>query len=203
MALTKEKKQAAVRHLRKCDPVMRQLIDSAGPFKLTLQRERFTTLARSIISQQISTAAARTIRGRLEALLEPGGPTPEKLAQLSTEELRSVGVSGQKARYLLDLSEKVITGDVNLRAIGRLTDEAVIDELIQVKGIGRWTAQMFLIFSLGRLDIFPHDDLGVRSAIRKAYELDELPNRQTSHQIAEPWRPYASVASWYLWRSVD
>jgi DNA-3-methyladenine glycosylase II len=117
--------------------------------------------------------------------------------------LRLVGVSPQKAAYLLALVRHVNEGMLELRTIGRLSDEQVIQQLVQVKGIGRWTAQMFLIFSLGRFDVFPHDDLGVRSAIRLNYGLSELPDKATSHAVAQSWRPYASVASWYCWRSLE
>ncbi len=195
--------ESALRHLRRSDPVMRRLIRDVGPFTLRLQRDRFQTLVRSIISQQISTSAAASIRRRLEALVAPEPITPETLARLSLDELRSAGISPQKAGYLFDLTHKVSSGTVQLRRIGRLSDELVIEQLIQIKGIGRWTAQMFLIFSLGRPDVFPHDDLGIRSALRKLYALDELPNREQSHQIAAPWRPYASIASWYCWRSLE
>jgi DNA-3-methyladenine glycosylase II len=160
-------------------------------------------LVRSIVSQQISTIAARAIRKRLMDLVGPDGLTAGNLARFNTDELRSVGLSLQKASYVADLTAKVNDGAVNLRQIGRLSDEAVVDSLTQVKGIGRWTAQMFLIFSLGRPDVFPHDDLGVRTAIRDRYGLDDLPDKTTSHSIAAPWRPYASVASWYCWRSLD
>ena len=136
-------------------------------------------------------------------LAGPDGLTAENLARFNTDELRSVGLSSQKASYVADLTAKVNDGAVNLRQIGRLSDEAVVDSLTQVKGIGLWTAQMFLIFSLGRPDVFPHDDLGVRTAIRDRYDLDDLPDKATSHAIAAPWRPYASVASWYCWRSLD
>ena len=125
------------------------------------------------------------------------------LLRFSPEQIRSAGVSPQKARYILDLAANVQDGRVDLRQIGRFSDERVIEQLTKVKGIGRWTAQMFLIFSLGRLDIFPHDDLGVRKAIRNRYGLNELPDKETSCSIAEKWRPFASVASWYCWRSLD
>ena len=131
------------------------------------------------------------------------GLSAARLVRFSPEQLRSAGVSPQKARYILDLAAYVQDGNVDLRQMGRFSDERVIEQLTTVKGIGRWTAQMFLIFALGRLDVFPHDDLGVRSAIRNRYELDELPDKETSCAIAESWRPYASVASWYCWRSLD
>jgi DNA-3-methyladenine glycosylase II len=180
---------------------MRAVIDAVGPFTLRLERDRFGMLVRSIISQQISTSAARSIRRRLQELAPD--MKAATVAQFTIDELRTVGLSPQKASYIADLAHKVNDGTVDLRQIGRLSDERVVEQLTQVKGIGRWTAQMFLIFSLGRLDVFPHDDLGVRTAIRNRYGLDDLPDKQTAHAIAAPWRPYASVASWYCWRTLD
>jgi DNA-3-methyladenine glycosylase II len=194
--------QKARRHLRSADPVMKAIIDAVGPFTLGLERNRFRMLVCSIISQQISGSAAASIFGRLRKLVGPG-LSAANMAQFSIEELRSVGLSPQKASYVTDLVKKVNDETVNLRQIGRLSDEQAIDQLIQVKGIGRWTAQMFLIFSLGRLDVFPHDDLGVRSAIRDNYGLADLPDKEMAIKIAEPWRPYATVASWYCWQSLD
>jgi len=174
-----------------------------GPYTLRFERDRFAMLVRSIVSQQISTSAARAIRKRLQDLAGPTGLTAANLVRFSLDELRSVGLSPQKAAYVADLSSKVNEGTVDLRQLGRLTDEQVVEQLTQVKGIGRWTAQMFLIFSLGRPDVLPHDDFGVRTAIRDRYGLAELPDKATSHAIAAPWRPWASVASWYCWRSLD
>ena len=195
--------RSARTHLRKSDPILQALIDEVGPFTLRPEKDRFWMLVRSIISQQISVGAARSIRNRLEQFVAPHKVTPTVLLQFDAEQLRSVGLSAQKARYLLDLAQKADDGTIQLRTIGRRSDEAIIAELTQVKGIGRWTAQMFLIFALGRLDIFPHDDLGVRTAIRNRYGLAELPDKVTCSAIALPWRPYATVASWYCWRSLD
>ena len=192
----------ALAHLRESDALMRELIDRIGPFTLRLHRDRFDTLVGSIISQQISWKAARSIKLRLNELID-GRMTPEALAAHSPETLRTAGLSGQKANYLLDLATKVRDKQVRLTRLSRMTDDEVIAELTQVKGIGVWTAQMFLIFALGRPDIFPHDDLGIRSAIRRLHQLEELPGKVQSHELAAPWRPYASVAVWYLWRSVD
>jgi DNA-3-methyladenine glycosylase II len=195
---------AALAHIRSADPTMRRLIDAVGPFTLRPERKRrFSVLARAIISQQVSTAAARTIRGRLEGILDGSGLSAEGIAGLAESELRSVGLSRQKASYLLDLAEKCLDGTVRLDRLGRLADEAVIEMLTQVKGIGRWTAEMFLIFSLGRLDVLPVDDLGVRAAIKDLYGLDDLPDKKTCQEVAAPWRPYATIGSWYCWRSLD
>ena len=193
----------ATAHLRKRDPVMRRLIGAVGPFGLKLHRNRFHMLVRSIIAQQISWKAARSIGERLARRIEPDKVSAESLAALSIGELRACGISPQKASYLHDLAEKVASGQVRLHRAGRLSDEAVIEELVQIKGIGVWTAQMFLMFSLGRLDVFPHQDLGIRAALKNLYGLGELPDRETSLAIAAPWRPYATIASWYCWRSHD
>jgi len=195
--------QQALRHLRRADPVMRHVIRRAGPFTLKPHRNRFRALVFSIVSQQISSKAAASIRVRLVEYLKPEPVSPQSIARLTPEELRSVGLSPQKTAYLLDLANRVARRELRLDGMARMTDEKVIEALIQVKGIGVWTAQMFLIFSLGRLDVFPHEDLGVRSAIRNLYGLDELPDKEVSHRIATPWRPYASVASWYCWRSLE
>jgi len=191
------------RHFRKADPVIAEVIRQVGPFSLQLERNRFGMLVRSITSQQISTKAARAIRLRLEQLVAPARITPESIAALSLDELRSIGLSQQKASYVHDLAAKTFDGTVRLASIGRLDDDAIIDQLTQVRGIGRWTAQMFLIFALGRLDVFPHDDFGVRSAIRQLYGLPELPRRAESLAIGARWTPYATIASWYCWRSLD
>ena len=203
MPFTAEQIRVAIRHLRQADPVMGNLIAQAGAFTLKLNRDRFGMLVRSILSQQISTKAARSIRLRLDELLKPDKVAPDAVARVTDVQLRSVGLSGQKVGYLRDLTERMLDGRLRLDRIGRLSDEDAIEHLIQVKGIGRWTAQMFLMFSLGRLDVFPHDDLGVRSSIRELYGLSELPDKNRSHAIAESWAPYRTVAAWYCWRLID
>ena len=203
MPISSTQIENAIRHLKTVDPVMRVLIDQAGPFTLKLDRNRFGMLVRSILSQQISTKAARSIRLRLDELLKPHPLSAAAISDRSDDELRSVGLSRQKVSYLKDLSARVLDQRLQLDRIGRLSDEEVIEHLIQVKGIGRWTAQMFLIFSLGRLDVFPQDDLIVRSSIRELYQLEELPSKQQSHAIAAPWKPYSTIASWYCWRLLD
>ena len=194
---------AAERHLKKRDSVLGAVIRKVGPCGYTLQRDRFGMLVRSIVYQQISGAAARTILGRLTDALPGRQLTAQGLAALSPEEYRLAGVSKQKAGYLQSLAELSLTGDLRLARIGRYADQDIIAQLTQVKGIGVWTAQMFLMFSLGRPDVLPWDDLGVRQAIRKLYGLPQMPTRAESERIAEPWRPYASVASWYCWRSLE
>ena len=203
MGYSKTEIEQAMRHLRRCDSRMKALIQSVGAFELKARRDRFAMLVNSILSQQISTAAARSIKNKLLASIKPDKLSPASMRRMNVDQLRTVGISRQKANYILDLTQKVNRGDLNLKRLGRLDDEGVIAELVQVKGIGRWTAQMFLIFSLGRLDVFPEDDLGIKNAIKKVYELDDLPERQLAREIAAPWRPFASVASWYLWRALE
>ena len=195
--------KAARLHLQKHDPVMKRIIKQVGPFTAKTSRDRFLTLVRSIVSQQISVAAARTILQRLKTLVEPEGIKPDTLKNYSIDELREAGVSRQKAGYILDLASKVADGTVNLKAMGRMKNADAIAELTQVKGIGVWTAQMFLMFALGRMDIFPTDDLGLQNAIKKAYEIKEELKKQKMEQIAESWGPHATVASWYLWQSLE
>src|SRR3954454_23124616 len=164
-------------HFRRHDPVLHGVIRRVGPYRLKPSRNRFGMLVRSIISQQISVGAARAIRGRLEEMVSNEGIKPAVIAGLSLQQLRSVGLSPQKASYLHDLAAKVQSGEVRLARLTRWSDEEIIEELIQVKGIGRWTAQMFLIFALGRSDVFPIDDFGVRAAMTRMYGLDEPPGR--------------------------
>jgi DNA-3-methyladenine glycosylase II len=203
MRLTTNDIARAIRHLKTADPVMRSMINAVGPFTLRFERDRFGLLIRSIISQQISTSAAKAIRQRLAELAGPDGLTATNLSRFHSKELQSAGLSPQKASYVADLAAKVNDGTVNLKQIGRLSDQRVVETLTSVKGIGEWTAQMFLIFSLGRPDVFPFGDLGVKVAIRDRYGLDDLPDKTTGHAIAARWRPYASVASWYCWRILD
>jgi DNA-3-methyladenine glycosylase II len=199
--------KAARLQLQKSDPVMKRIIKLVGPFHAKTKRDRFGTLVSSIVSQQISVAAARTINTRLlEATSDSHAApkfTPEGILKFDVDGLRGLGVSRQKASYVLDLAEKVDSGVVELEGLHRQSDDDVIEVLTQVKGIGIWTAQMFLMFSLGRLDIFPYDDLGIKNAIARRYELGELPSKSKMLEISTPWRPYSTVACWYLWQSLD
>ncbi|MFO1021341.1 MAG: DNA-3-methyladenine glycosylase 2 family protein [Planctomycetales bacterium] len=193
----------ALRHLRRRDLKMKDVIRRVGPFTLKLDRRHFPMLTRSIVAQQISTNVARVIWKRLHDLLDPEGFTAETLLRQKPEQLRAIGLSSQKTRYLQDLAEKITDGTIRFRSLNKASDEEIIETLTLVKGIGEWTAQMYLIFSLGRLDVFPWNDLGVRMALKRIYELPDLPDKKTSISLAEPWRPYASVASWYCWRHGD
>lgn len=191
----------AERHLRAADPVMAALVDRFGRCRLDeAQRDvSFEALVRSIVYQQLSGKAAATIYGRFVDLLGGRGPDPKSILSTSESSLRRAGLSRQKASYIRDLATRVNEGTLTLGTLRHRSDEEVVDELTRVKGIGRWTAQMFLIFHLGRLDVLPVSDLAVRESARAAYELETLSAAELG-ELAEPWRPYRSVASWYLWR---
>jgi DNA-3-methyladenine glycosylase II len=193
----------AITHLQNADLRLGDVISRVGRFTLRPNSDRFGMLVRSILAQQVSTKAARAIWLRLEELIVPDVISAESISRQSPEDLRSVGISGQKVRYLLDLSAHVLDERLKLRTIGRKSDAEIIEHLTAVTGIGEWTAQMFLIFSLGRMDILPHADFGLRSALRILYDLEDLPDKATSLRLTEPWRPYSSVATWYCWRMLE
>ena len=193
----------AILHLKKSDPVMRAIIDRVGAYKIQHREPSFETLVRSIVYQQLSGKVASVILGRLIALLPGGAVTPDAILKLTPARMRKAGLSKQKTAYIRDLARKTNKGHVKFEALADLTDLEVIEHLTQVKGIGVWTAHMFLIFALKRPDVLATGDLGVRIAIQKAYELAELPLPKQVEELAAPWRPYSSVAVWYLWRSLD
>jgi DNA-3-methyladenine glycosylase II len=196
----------ARRLLMRRDPILADIIRRSGPCGLGAVREAFDPfqmLVRAIVSQQLSAKASTTIHGRLVALMPESHSTAAALAQLTDDQLRAVGISRQKAGYLRDLSSKVGSGAVPLDDFDTMTDEDVIASLTRVKGIGRWTAEMFLIFRLLRPDVLPVDDIGILMAVKKAYGLRKVPTPERLRTLAEPWRPYRSVACWYLWRSLD
>ncbi len=192
----------AVRYLGKRDPALKKIMAAVGPCKLQPAPDHFFILARSIISQQISTKAAVSIAGRLIVALGKNKLTPKGILGLSDEQMRMAGLSAAKVRYMRDLAEKVESRALRLHSLRRMEDEEIIEQLIQVKGIGRWTAEMFLMFSLGRPDVLPIDDLGFRAAIKRYYQFEEMPKKQEMIDIGERWRPYRSIATWYLWRSL-
>jgi DNA-3-methyladenine glycosylase II len=182
---------------------MADVIRRVGECQLKRRGGRFDVLARSILSQQISVQAARTIRRRLQRLLPGGRISAVGIDRLSDDQLQSVGISLQKRGYLRNLTSHVLGGTVNFRRLARIPDEAVITELTAVKGVGRWTAQMFLLSGLGRPDVFAPDDLGLKNSMRALYDLGAQPKTEQLEEIAANWAPFRSVASWYLWRSLD
>jgi len=192
----------AVNHLKKCDPVLRAIIERVGPCRMEYGPAEFSSLAEAIVYQQLNGKAAVTIFNRFAALA--GEPlTPRGILQLSDEQLRSVGLSKQKSAYLKDLSEKTAAGLLDFSRLPDLSDEEVIQHLTQVKGIGVWTAHMFLMFSLRRPDVLPTGDYGVQMAMKKHYRKRKLPKAKDMEKIAKAWAPYRSVACWYMWRSLD
>jgi DNA-3-methyladenine glycosylase II len=194
----------AISHLKNADPVMARLIGAVGPYKIVYREPDFTTLARSIVYQQVSGAAAATMISRLTAAAGRGGKLiPKKILELGAEGMRPCGISRQKASYLINLSEHTRSRAIEFGRLAELDNDEVIAQLTQVRGVGVWTAHMFLMFALQRHDVLPTGDLGVRNAIWKAYQLEAPPPPSEMERIALPWRPYASVASWYLWRSLD
>ena len=193
----------AVSFLRERDPVLARVMDRAGPFTVTAEKDIFKSLVKAIVSQQISTGAARSIYGKLVKAVGGEGRLLLGLPTLSPEEFRAAGISPQKQRYLRDLADKVASRAVRIHEVQRMSNEEVIAELTQVVGVGRWTVQMLLIFSLGRLDVLPGDDLGVRTAIKKLYGKRVLPKAKQLAKFEKLWQPYATIASWYCWRSLD
>ena len=195
--------------LRRADPVLRELIDSVGPDGLGDPRagrpaDHYGALVRSIVGQQLSTKAARAIYGRLTERYGGRTPTPAEVLADDPDELRtSAGLSHAKVRYLRSLAEHVQSGSLELERLDELPDEAVIAELVAVKGLGVWSAHMFLMFHLQRPDVLAVGDLGIRNAVKRLYGLDELPGPAELTEIAAPWRPYRTLACRYLWRSLD
>jgi DNA-3-methyladenine glycosylase II len=193
----------ALEHLRAADPVMAGIIGRVGRFRMEYRDPDFDTLVRSIVYQQLSGKAAATIYGRLSAAAGSRGVTPAAILRLGEEKLRALGLSNGKTSFLLDLARKTRSRQVRFEALPAMSDEEVIAHLTAVKGIGVWTAQMFLMFGLRRRDVFPLQDLGIRNAIQREYGLAASPKPDEMLTIAAAWRPYSSVASWYLWRSLD
>jgi len=196
--------QDAIRHLKRRDPVLAAIIDRVGDYRIQFRDPDFETLVKSIVYQQLSGRVASVIFGRLAAAAADGGKlTPACILKLRPARMRSLGLSTQKTAYIRDLARHARDGSILFEELLELPDQDVIEQLTQVKGIGVWTAHMFLIFALRRLDVLPTGDLGIRNAIRKAYGLPELPHPSEIEVMAERWRPYCTVASWYLWRSLE
>jgi DNA-3-methyladenine glycosylase II len=198
----------AHRELAASDPVMAQLVDRFGELSVEARRNRrppmdaYGTLLRSVVGQQLSSKAAFTIYGRVLDLFGGKTPTPQQLLDVDAQRLREAGLSGRKVEYVRDLAAHVISGELELDRLSELSDEEVITEITAIRGFGVWSAHMFLIFFLERPDVLPAGDLGIRNAVRVAYDLDEVPAPAELERIAEPWRPHRSLASIYLWESL-
>ena len=192
----------AILHLKKSDPVLGAIIESVGAYKMNYDDPAFASLAEAIVYQQLHGKAAATIFKRLTDLT--GLPlTPQGILKLNEEQMRSAGLSKQKLSYLRDLAAKAHSGEVDFASLPELPDDQVIKELTKIKGIGVWTAHMFLMFSLRRPNVLPTGDLGIQMAIRKHYRKRKMPKPAQMEKIAKCWEPYRSVACWYLWRSLD
>ncbi|MEA2449750.1 MAG: DNA-3-methyladenine glycosylase [Thermoleophilaceae bacterium] len=195
-------------HLRASDDTLARVIDELGPLDLEARvrgrpSDAYGALLRAIVGQQLSVKAARTIYERFIGLFDGRTPTPEELLEIEPDALRAAGLSGAKARYVRSLAEHVISGELELERLDELSDERVTAELVAVKGLGQWTADMFLIFHLGRPDVLPVGDLGVRRAVERLYGFEALPSAAELEALGERWRPWRSLASLYLWESLD
>jgi DNA-3-methyladenine glycosylase II len=195
----------AITHLRKVDPRLSAVIDSVGKctFAPAEHLEHFTAISRSIVFQQLSGKAATTIYNRFAALFPNDIPAAHLLVDIPDDKFRAAGLSRQKIGYLRDFASRVNAGDVPIDTLSDLSDEEIIAALVSVKGIGRWTAQMFLMFRLGRLDVLPDLDLGIQKGIQRAYRMRKLPTPKRVLEVGRKWAPYRTIASWYLWRSLD
>ena len=199
--------RAAVAHLRAADPVMARLVDEHGEIELVPAHrqghDHYTTLLRSIVGQQLSVKAASTIYGRVLDVFGGQPPAPDQILAADPEALRAAGLSRAKVAYLRSLAEHVLDGSLELERFTEMDEDDVMAELVAIKGVGEWTAHMFLMFQLARPDVLPVGDLGIRRAVERAYALEQLPGPAELERIAEPWRPWRTLACRYLWESLD
>jgi DNA-3-methyladenine glycosylase II len=194
--------RSAIRHLKKSDPILAAIIERVGSCRMEFGPPEFHSLAEAIVYQQLNGKAAVTIFKRFTALT--GEPvTPQGILKLTEAQLRSVGLSKQKSSYLKDMAERAARGDLDFSRLHEMTDDEVIKHLTQVKGVGVWTAQMFLMFTLRRPDVLPTGDYGIQAAMKRHYKKRKMPKPEQMEKIAKAWQPYRSVACWYLWRSLD
>jgi DNA-3-methyladenine glycosylase II len=194
--------EEALKHLAVADARLAAIIKSVGACEIKMRKDPFRSLVEAIIYQQLAGSAADAIYGRFIKIYGRF-PRPAQLLATKDAKLRAAGLSGRKTEYLKDLAARVSDGRLKLAKLPKLPDEQVIEQLVQVKGIGRWTAEMFLIFCLGRRDVLPVGDFGLRKAMRKTYSLEELPSPKSMRDIAQSWKPYCSVATWYMWKSLE
>jgi DNA-3-methyladenine glycosylase II len=196
----------ARRYLMRADPVLAPIVKRVGQCTIVPRRDYFNLLCISIFNQQISMKIAAILYGRFRDLFPRKRPTPQRVLEMLCRDgdaLKGCGVSRQKKGYLLDLSEKFVNNQIPVHRLASMTDEQVMESLTQVKGIGRWTAEMFLMFVLNRPDVLPVDDLGLQEAVKRAYKLHERPDKKKLAEIGEKWRPWRTVATWYLWRGME
>jgi DNA-3-methyladenine glycosylase II len=195
--------RAGMQHLKRRDPVLGKVVSRVGPVEFELDGRGYEALVESIMYQQLAGSAARAILDRFKGLYGGQIPRPQDYLATKDQVLRSAGLSRQKIAYIRDVCERMVKGQLDFKGMARLSDDGVVQELDAVKGVGRWTAEMFLIFVLGRRDVLPVDDLGVQKAVKKLYRLRKLPDRKKFEKLAVNWHPYCSIATLYLWRSTD
>ena len=201
--MTQEELEKAREYLSKKDPVLGKIIRQVPPLERRWGKNYFLDLAESIISQQLSIKAADTIWGRFKKLFDTEHIAPEDVISIDKEKMRACGISYQKISYIKDLAEKTVASGILFEQFDTMTDEEIIAELVKVKGIGRWTAEMFLMFTMGRPDIFSYGDLGIRKAIQRLYKFEKEPTQEEAEKIAKKWKPYRTVACRYLWKSLE
>ena len=192
-----------IKHLKKNDPALAKIINRLGPYKFSLDDDQYEALVGSIIFQQLAGAAAQAILNRFKQVYGGKIPTPRQYLDTEERHLRVSGLSPQKIRYIRDLSERVENGVLDLNQLSNLPSDDVVKQLDEVRGIGKWTAEMFLIFVLGRTDVLPVDDLGLRKATQKTYRLRKLPTKEKFDELSKKWHPYCSIATLYLWRTQE
>lgn len=194
-------KTIALKHLKK-DRRLSKVIDRIGEYEIRITKNKFESLVEAIITQQLSGSAAKSISTRFRSIYNTRFPKPIDVIETPSAKLRKTGLSKMKVEYIKEISKKIVSKELQLQKLPKLSDAEVVEELTKIRGVGKWTAEMFLIFTLGRMDVLPVGDLGLKKGIQKLYSLDELPSDKKMFKIAEKWRPYRTVATWYLWKSL-
>ncbi len=194
-------KTIALKHLKK-DRRLSKVIDRIGEYEIRITKNKFESLVEAIITQQLSGSAAKSISTRFRSIYNTRFPKPIDVIETPSTKLRKTGLSKMKVEYIKEISKKIVSKELQLQKLPKLSDAEVVEELTKIRGVGKWTAEMFLIFTLGRMDVLPVGDLGLKKGIQKLYSLDELPSDMKMFKIAEKWRPYRTVATWYLWKSL-
>ena len=194
-------KETTINHLKK-DRRLSKVIDKIGNYEIKITRNRYESLVEAIITQQLSGSAAKSISTRFRSLYNTRFPKPIDVTNTPNSKLRKTGLSKMKVDYIKEISKKIVSKELQLEKLPKLSDDEIVEELTKIRGVGKWTAEMFLIFTLGRMDVLPIGDLGLKKGIQKLHSLNELPSDEKMLKIAEKWRPYRTVATWYLWKSL-
>ena len=194
-------KEIAIKHLKK-HRRLSKVIDRIGEYEIRITKNKFESLVEAIITQQLSGSAAKSISTRFRSIYNKRFPKPIDVIETPNSKLRKTGLSKMKVEYIKEISKKIVSRELQLQKLPKLSDAEVVDELTKIRGVGKWTAEMFLIFTLGRMDVLPVGDLGLKKGIQKLYSLNELPTDKKMFKTAEKWRPYRTIATWYLWKSL-